>query len=286
MDSPQKIKIGTCAWSFDDWQGVFYPLHFPHPHWLEFYARYFSSLEIDSTFYHTPTLHAALHWMEQTPDYFCFNLKMPRAITHDLRLRECEAKLDFFIESIIPLRPKLGCILIKLPPSFLPRYDEQTLRHFILRLPRDCSFAIEFPHGEWHLPRIGHLLEEHRICQVWNDTTPFAKQADAAFEFLPQTADFLYIRLLGDRNDRYRASDGAIHRYDSLQWPRDSSLESWAIKIKNHFPASRRVYIFANNSFEGFAPLTCQRVARLFNLEIPLPTQKELQPPPDQLDLL
>ena len=280
-----KIKIGTCAWSFEDWQGVFYPPHLHHPQWLEFYARHFSALEVDSTFYHIPSEHSAHHWMEQTPDDFCFTIKMPRAITHDLRLRDCWAKLDFFLESLTPLRPKLGCVLIQLPPTFLPRYDEPALRHFVTELPRDFSFAIEFHHPDWHRPRIAHLLEEHAICSVWSDTTPFTKQADAAFEFLPQTADFLYVRLLGDRNDRYRASDGRIHQYDSLRWPRDSSLESWAIKIKNHFDASRRVFIFANNPFEGFSPATCQRIARHFGIEIQLPTFEALQPKPDQLGL-
>ena len=288
MDSNTKIKIGTCAWSFDDWQGTFYPLHLPHSHWLEFYARHFSALEIDSTFYHIPGEHAAHHWMEQTPDDFCFTIKMPRAITHDLRLRDCEGKLDFFLESLTPLRSRLGCILIQLPPSFLPRHDELAFRQFVAQLPRDFSFAIEFPHGEWHLPRIGHLLEDHGICQVWSDTTPFIKQADAAFEFLPQTANFLYVRLHGDRNDRYHASDGTLHGYDALRWPRDSSLESWAIKIKNHLAASHRVYIFANNPFEGFSPLTCQRIARYFNMEIQLPSPEILhpKPPTEQLDLL
>jgi uncharacterized protein YecE (DUF72 family) len=215
---------------------------------------------------------------------------MPRAITHDARLRDCGAKLDFFLESLLPLRPKLGCVLIQLPPAFVPRHDETTLRHFVADLPRDFPFAIEFRHGDWHLPRIAHLLGEHGICQVWNDTTPLDKQASAAFEFLPQTAGFLYVRLLGNTTDRYRADGSRIHCYDRLRWPRDSSLESWAIKIKNHLAESRRVFLFANNHFEGFSPLTCQRIARHFDIAINLPPPEPLPEPPEpassQLNLL
>ncbi|MEI8341969.1 MAG: DUF72 domain-containing protein [Verrucomicrobiota bacterium] len=285
-----KIKIGTCAWSFDDWQGVFYPPHLPHAHWLDYYARHFPVVEIDSTFYHIPGDHAARHWMQQTPDNFCFTIKMPRAITHEARLRDCGAKLDYFLESLNPLRPKLGCVLIQLPAAFVPRHDESALRHFVASLPADIPFAIEFRHGDWHLPRIGHLLEEHGLCWVWNDTSPLEKQASAAFEFLPQTADFLYVRLLGNTSDRYRADGSRIHCYDRLQWPRDSSLESWAIKIKNHLEASKHIYRFANNHFEGFSPLTCQRIARQFDLEIRLPAPEPpkvaAEPASSQLNLL
>lgn len=290
MELNTEIKIGSCAWSFDDWQGVFYPPHLPHNQRLEFYARHFSAVEIDSTFYHIPSGQVARHWMQQTDDNFCFTVKMPRAITHDARLRECGAKLDFFLESLIPLRPKLGCILIQLPPAFTPRHDETALRHFIATLPDDFSYAIEFRHGDWHLPRIARLLEDHGICWVWNDSSPLEKQAGAAFEFLPQTAGLLYVRLLGNTTDRYRADGSCIHRYDCLQWPRDSSLESWAIKIKNHLAASSRVFIFANNHFEGFSPVTCSRIAQYFNMEITLPPHvppHELpEPATSQLNLL
>jgi uncharacterized protein YecE (DUF72 family) len=284
-----KIKIGTCAWSFDDWQGVFYPQHLPQNQRLDFYARHFPAVEIDFTFYHIPGEHAARHWMEQTPDDFCFTLKMPRAITHEARLRDCGPKLEFFLESLRPLRPKLGCVLIQLPPSFLPRHDESALRHFVAELPDDFTFAMEFRHGDWHLPRIAHLLEDHRICWVWNDISPPDRQASAAFEFFPQTADFLYVRLLGDSADRFRPDGSRIHFYDSLRWPRDTSIESWAVRIKNHLAGSRCVYLFANNHFEGFSPATCLRVARHFGMELNLPSPAELrdrQEPASQLDLL
>jgi uncharacterized protein YecE (DUF72 family) len=46
------ILIGTCAWSYDDWRGVFYPDHLPASERLQFYARHFPTVEVDSTFYH------------------------------------------------------------------------------------------------------------------------------------------------------------------------------------------------------------------------------------------
>ena len=54
LTDQQKIRIGACAWSFEDWRGAFYPPDLPDSQWLEFYARYFPAVEVDSTFYGVP----------------------------------------------------------------------------------------------------------------------------------------------------------------------------------------------------------------------------------------
>jgi uncharacterized protein YecE (DUF72 family) len=283
------IKIGTCAWSFDDWRGAFYPPQLPHSRWLEFYARHFSAVEVDSTFYHTPGAHAVAHWLDQTPDAFCFVCKAPREVTHEAKLRDCREKMEAFLEGIAPLRAKLGCVLIQLPPGFSPRHDETALRDFIFHLPLDFRYAVEFRHADWHLPRIVHLFEQHRICWVWNDTTPLDAQNRAAFEFLPQTTDFLYVRLMGDLGTKYHGDGSRARRYRGLSSPRDTSLESWAAKIQRHIAESSRVFIFANNHFEGFSPLTCQRLAAHLGIRIELPRTAELAGETEsdrQLDLL
>src|SRR4051812_20944428 len=88
LDAPANIKIGTCAWSYEDWRGVFYPEHLPAGERLEFYARHFPAVEVDSTFYHAPTPHVAAHWAEVTPPDFAFSCKLPREITHERKLRD------------------------------------------------------------------------------------------------------------------------------------------------------------------------------------------------------
>src|SRR5207302_9235941 len=172
----------------------------------------------------------------------------------------------------------LGPVLIQLPPWFEPRHDEAALREFIDELPGDWSFAIEFRHPDWHQPRIVSFLENHRICWVWNDISPREEQNSAPFKFLPQTSDMLYIRLLGDLQTKYRGDGTRAFRYARLMWPRDSALESWALKIKKHLGKTRRIYVMANNHFEGFSPQTCQRLARLLGIEITLPKLESLAP--------
>ena len=267
---------------------MFYPPQLAHEEWLSYYARYFSSVEVDSTFYHMPGEKAVAHWLEQTPGDFVFNCKMPREITHEMRLRNCEDKVKIFLDGIEPLRPKLGCILIQLPPVFTPKPDEKALRFFLAGLPPSFRFAVEFCHADWHLPRVVHHLEDHGICWAWNDTTALHEQNSGAFEPLPQTAKFLYVRLLGDFRTKHRADGSRLHRYGSLMWPRDSSIENWAIKIQKHMADSERVFLHASNHFEGFAPLTCQRIGHLLNIPVELPGIEDapVKSPARQMNLL
>ena len=172
LNQQQKIRIGACAWSFEDWREIFYPRDLPESRWLEFYARYFPTVEIDSTFYAAPGADAVRRWLDLTPSHFRFSCKLPREITHQCKLRDCSAELSGFLRAIEPLAPKLHIILIQLPPSFLPKEGKVPLRSFVEQLPRDFRFAIEFRHPGWHRPQFIHLLEKHRICWVWADTSP------------------------------------------------------------------------------------------------------------------
>ncbi|MEP6603316.1 MAG: DUF72 domain-containing protein [Spartobacteria bacterium] len=271
----QKIRIGTCAWSFDDWQASFYPSDLPKTRWLEFYARYFPAIEIDSTFYGAPSEDTARRWVEMTPAAFRFACKLPREITHERRLRDCSNQLSAFCKAIEPLAAKLQVVLIQLPAAFSPNDGKPALRAFLKQLPRDFRFAIEFRHPGWHRPQFIGLLEKYRICWVWADTSPLNERNLAPFEFLPQTADFLYLRLLGDYATKYDSDGKHFHRYDKLLWKREAALESWSLKIERNVGEVRNVWAFVGNHFEGFAPETAQRLAQRLGFDLPLPSEAE-----------
>lgn len=282
----QKIRLGTCAWSYESWRGSFYPHELPSERWLEFYARYFSAVEVDSTFYSAPSEDVVLRWAENTPASFRFACKLPREISHACRLRDCSAEFKSFLRALEPLGPKLHVILIQLPPSFAPKEGRAVLRPFLEQLPRDFRFAIEFRHPGWHRPQIVRLLEKHRVCWVWADTSPLNERNLAPFELWPNTADFLYVRLLGDYGTKYDADGKHLHGYAKLLWKREAALESWALKIERHLKESRNVWAFVNNHYEGFAPETCQRIAARLGYELPLPSEAEtLSADPGQLEL-
>jgi uncharacterized protein YecE (DUF72 family) len=255
---------------------VFYPEHLPAGERLPFFARHFSSVEIDSTFYHAPAAHVAQHWAEETPPDFIFSAKLPREITHERGLRDCAAELAAFLEGIGHLGHKLACVLVQLPPYFTLRHNEHALRDFVRHLPADFRFAIEFRDPDWHHPRIVHLLAEHQVCWAWNDTSTIEHADEAAFGTWPHTTDFLYLRLLGDLDAKYHADGSRIHEYRRLMWPRQTALDNWAEKVRALFPQVRRVLIYTANHYEGFAPQTAARISEKFGLNVRLPSADEL----------
>ena len=275
LNDQQKIRIGTCAWGFADWQPAFYPPDLPESHWLEFYARCFPAVEIDSTFYSAPAPDIARRWVELTPAHFRFSCKLPRAITHACHLRDCTAEFNDFLRSIESLAAKLHVILIQLPPSFSPKDGKPALRSFLRQLPKSFRFAIEFRHGGWHRPQIIGLLQRYRVAWVWADTSPLNERNLAPFEFLPLTADFLYVRLLGDYATKYGSDGKHLHSYGKLLWKREAALESWALRIERHLREVRSVWAFVGNHFEGFAPETAQRFAQRLGYDLTLPAEAD-----------
>lgn len=286
LTDQQKIRIGTCAWSFDEWSGPLYPAEVPSNRWLEFYARYFPAVEIDSTFYSAPSESVARRWVEMTPANFRFACKLPRELTHVRRLRDCRAELVAFLRALEPLASKLQVVLIQLPSSYRPREEKAAFRDFIGQLPGDFRFAVEFRDDGWHQPNIIHLLEKQRVCWVWNDRSPLNERNFAPFEFQPLTTDFIYLRLLGHSVTKWNAEGKRVHRYDKLLWKREAALDSWALRIQRQLEEIRSVWTFVNNHYEGFAPATCQRFAERLGFELPLPAE-EVVPPNErgQLDL-
>ena len=252
--------------------------------WLEFYSHYFPPLRLIPPLQRSREA-TVRRWVEHTPATFRFACSFPGKLPRP-PLRDCDADFAAFLRAIEPLEAKLQVILIQLPPSFAPKQGRQALREFLEQLPRDFRFAVEFRHPGWHRPQFIRLLEKHRVCWVWADTSPLSERNLAPFEFLPRTTDFLYLRLLGDYATKYDRDGGRVHRYGKLLWKREAALESWTLKIERHLAEMRSVWTFVNNHFEGFAPETCQRLANRLGFDLPFhPPRKRASADPGHLDL-
>jgi len=56
-------------------------------------------------------------WFNKTPDNFKFTAKFPQVITHDKRLKDVSRELEYFFQSMLPLKEKTLALVIQLPPS-------------------------------------------------------------------------------------------------------------------------------------------------------------------------
>ena len=84
-----KYFLGCSGWSYDGWKGSFYyPENLDNKYWLSYYSQIFDFVEIDSTFYRTPSKFVVNNWDKRTADYFRFAVKFSKVITHDKRLKD------------------------------------------------------------------------------------------------------------------------------------------------------------------------------------------------------
>src|SRR5881397_3826762 len=100
----KRLRIGCSGWSYADWVGPFYPKDAKPGNYLHFYSTIFDAVEIDSTYYRTPSPLMVANWRKVTADGFIFSAKFPKKITHELKLRDSQAQLERFYKSISELR--------------------------------------------------------------------------------------------------------------------------------------------------------------------------------------
>src|ERR1700751_6358910 len=110
-----QIRLGTSAFTAAGWPGAFYPRGMKSRDYLSFYSTRFDTVEVDSTFYRCPTIEAVSNWALKTPPGFIFSLKVPRTITHEKVLVECDKEFEEFFGTAQMLGERLGPIVFQFP---------------------------------------------------------------------------------------------------------------------------------------------------------------------------
>ncbi|HEX2248922.1 MAG TPA: DUF72 domain-containing protein [Gemmatimonadales bacterium] len=205
------IHVGTSGWSYREWRGTFYPPDLPAAQMLRFYASRFSTVEVNNSFYRTPSERVLAGWAEQVPANFRFVMKASRRITHNSRLADENGSLEYFLRAVTPLGPRLGPTLFQLPPTF--EKDRIRLQQFLKRLPRRWSAAMEFRHLSWFENPVYDLLRAYNVALVAVDVD----EGELESPLVP-TASWGYLRLRRAEYDRSSLQD----------WSRRIQQQPWS----------------------------------------------------------
>ena len=197
--------IGTSGWHYPHWVGPFYAADQPPDAWLAHYARYFDTVEVNSSFYRLPTQKIVAGWLDATPDHFVFSAKASRFITHLKKLKQPEATLPRFLDVLAGLDTRRGPVLFQLPPRW--RCNAERLAAFLDAWPAAIPCAFELRDPDWQRQEIYALLRARNaalcIYSLGGYTSP-----------LLATADFAYLRLHGpDAPYRGRYSHTALKQW-------------------------------------------------------------------------
>src|SRR5208282_4740234 len=95
-----ELRIGTSAFTAAGWESAFYPAGMKPADYLTYYATRFHTVEVDSTFYRTPSVATVNGWERKTPPEFSLAAKVPQLITHEKILQNCEDDLKRFLETM------------------------------------------------------------------------------------------------------------------------------------------------------------------------------------------
>ncbi len=250
------ILIGTQGWNYPAWVGPFYPPGTRATEFLSTYAKAFRVVEVDSSFYAVPDPRAVRAWRERTPPDFTFALKMPREVTHELRLRNADPLVRDFLDRARELGPKLGPILLQMGPDFAP-HELPALERFLPTLPRDLRFAVEVRQSRWMgpdvLPQLLELLVRDGVALALSDGRWIRRDTMLELAERP-TADFLYVRWMGP--------DREITDYSWVQYDRSEEIRAWA-EVLRRVAHTKDVYGFFNNHFAGHSPASARALQGL-----------------------
>ncbi|HET8872867.1 MAG TPA: DUF72 domain-containing protein [Gaiellaceae bacterium] len=228
-----EIRIGCSGWNYAHWRERIYPKGLPQKRWLEYYARLFDTVELNTTFYRLPNVSAVEGWVAHTPPGFLFAVKASRYLTHIRRLTDLEGGIRRFYERIGPLRRsrKLGPVLWQLPPTF--KRNDERLASALEALP-EGRHCFEFREPSWYVDEIYALLRAHGAALVIPDSPKYP------FRALELTTDWTFVRF-------HHGSRGRRGNYS------ESELEERAVWIAGWRDRGIDVYAYFNNDWEGFA---------------------------------
>lgn len=230
-DMACEIRIGTSGWHYKHWRGTFYPRELNPASMLNYYARYFDTVELNNSFYKLPSEAAFLAWKDSVPIGFVYAVKASRFLTHRIKLKDPERGLNNFLPRAALLGPKLGPILFQLPPRW--KLNLARLDGVLATLPRGDRYAFEFRDRSWHASETDQVLRRYNAAFCIYELGGFASEPKI-------TADFTYVRLHGP-GGKYQGS------YNQ------NMLRAWAERIAEWSKVLKAVYVYFDNDQAAYA---------------------------------
>jgi uncharacterized protein YecE (DUF72 family) len=175
---PSPIRIGTAAWGIATRYLPEIPAGGSH---LERYARIFSVVEIDTSFYRHHKKSTYERWAQTVGNDFRFAVKTPKTLTHEGTLIEGKSEvLDRFLSEVSGLGRKLAVLLVQLPPSLA--FKAADVRAFFKTLRSGVAPAVtlacEPRHASWNCKAANALLERLGVSRVAVDPPRWGQDAN------------------------------------------------------------------------------------------------------------
>ncbi|TDH26621.1 DUF72 domain-containing protein [Segetibacter sp. 3557_3] len=205
-----KFRVGTSGVVVPTPKQLF-PPEYQQSSRLTYYASFFDTLEINSTFYKLPRKATLQRWIAEVPDAFQFTFKLWRDITHAKKLSYSAEHLEAFFEVLDQPDSNNTCLLIQFPASITFEYFAEIKKLLMLITGKDNKNqwrkAVEFRSESWYNSETNSMLDDCGASLVLHDM-PKSKWLTPN-----KDAPFAYYRFHGPTgNYRDSYSDDFLHQ--------------------------------------------------------------------------
>ncbi len=263
------IRIGPAGWSYEDWEGIVYPLKKGakfDP--LAYLAGFFDTIELNNTFYRPPTPQMGKSWakrVESNPR-FKFTAKLFRNFTH-LPKSLTESDEADFKKGIAPLveSGRLGALLVQFAQSFRNNKENWNLLSEVTEKFRDYPLVLEVRHESWDRASLYDFLRENRIAFCNIDQPPVADTIGITSKVTSPTG---YLRLHGRNLKNWLRKDaGRNARYDYLY----NRFEIFEIRerVREITQKAEEAFVIFNNHYHGQAVCNALEIKAMLGEKLP-----------------
>ena len=223
-----RLYVGTSGFAYPAWSPRFYPPGLRGDALLAHYATRLGALELNNTFYQSPTESKIASWLAATPVDFRFSVKAQKGGSWRAMNGDPEAGLAWLTTPYRHFGERLGTVLFRVPDTM--RRDDERLAAMLAAWPRDMPLTVELRDPSWAADETLALLR--RVGAVLCTTE---EPDDPDPPILRRTGPFLYLRL---------------RRHDYTP----TELEAWAARIAPFIDAGDDVYVFFRHDETGRGP--------------------------------
>lgn len=256
-----RILIGTSGYSYDDWEGPFYPEGLSKDERLAHYSLFFPFVELNFSYYKMPTARGLSSMADRTPRSFLFSIKAHQSLTHEVK-PGWKDDAELFVKAVGALadRGKLACVIVQLPYRFHYEVENRVYLSELLKELSPFPTAVEFRNAQWTNERVFEELEKRKAAYLCVDEPELPN--------LPRpepraTAPFSYVRFHGRNKEAWWTGDNASrYEYDYG----DAELREWLPRFALLRAKTEVLYVAFNNHSKGRAVANGRKLKELTDL--------------------
>ena len=280
------LRIGTCSWKYESWQGLVYP-QTGNFNYLQEYSKHYDTVEIDQWFWSLfknntvvlPKASVVKDYAASVPTGFVCSIKVPNSITltHQYNKQKNTPLLanpyflstelmEKFLRTIEPLGEHIGPLMFQF--EYLNKNKMADLKVFLEKfgifhqsLPEGYQYCVEIRNPNYLTNDYFDFLADHRLGHVFLQGYYMPSIFELYEKFKNKLVNTVVIRLHG--GDRKDIEERTKNIWNEIVDPRDDELAKLRGMVQDLREKGHQIFININNHYEGSAVKTIEKIKRL-----------------------